>query len=63
MNRGYATFISLSLLSGVFVLAPPYTLPRKSPITGAWGNVTTGIGGTSTTDTISATEAYYRIVN
>src|SRR5207245_6610687 len=35
--------------------SPPYTLQKKSPITGAWGNVTTGISGTSTTDTLTGT--------
>jgi len=43
--------------------AAPYTLQKRSPITGAWGNVTTGIAGTSTTDTVTGTEAYYRIIN
>jgi len=43
--------------------APPYTLQKKSPFTGAWVDVTTGIVGTSTTDTVSGTEAYYQIVD
>ncbi len=40
---------------------PPYTLQRKSPITGGWSDAQTGISGTSATDTISGTQAYYRV--
>ena len=40
---------------------PPYTLQKKSPITGSWGDLQTGISGTSATDTISGTQAYYRV--
>jgi len=43
--------------------APLYTLQKKSPIAGAWNNVTTGISGTSTTDPLSGSQSYYRIVN
>jgi hypothetical protein len=42
--------------------AAPYTLQKKSPVTGGWGNVATGISGTSQTDTISGLEAYYRVL-
>jgi hypothetical protein len=40
----------------------PYTLQKQNPVTGAWGNVTTGIAGTSTTDTIVGTQSYYRVI-
>ena len=40
----------------------PYTLQKKSPISGVWNNVTTGIAGSSTTDTITGTENYYRVL-
>jgi len=40
----------------------PYTLQKKSPITGTWVDAQTGIVGTSTTDTITGTESYYRVV-
>jgi len=44
--------------------AAPYTLQKRSPITGAWGNVATGIGGTSASDTsATGSEAYYRVLN
>ena len=42
--------------------SPPYTLQKRNPITGAWGNVTTGIAGTSTTDTIAGIQSYYRVL-
>jgi hypothetical protein len=42
--------------------AAPYTLQRQTRIGGAWTNVATGITGTTATDTISSTEAYYRVV-
>src|SRR5262249_46940768 len=42
--------------------SPNYTLQKKSPINGTWNIVPTGITGTSTTDTISGTEAYYRVL-
>ena len=40
----------------------PYTLQKKSLITDTWNNVTTGIAGTSTTDTIAGTQSYYRVL-
>ena len=39
----------------------PYTLQRRLVITDAWSNIQTGLTGTSTTDTISGTSAFYRI--
>jgi hypothetical protein len=40
----------------------PYSLRRKSPITGAWATVQTGLSGTSTSYTDSGTAAYYQVV-
>ena len=40
---------------------PPYSIQRKSPLTGSWSTVKSGISGTSTTYTDSATAAYYRV--
>lgn len=40
----------------------PFTLQKKSPIGGNWGNVASGIAGNSTTQTIEPGEAYYRVV-
>jgi hypothetical protein len=40
---------------------PPYTIQKKSPVTGAWSDFQTGISGTSTTDTLSGTQAFYRV--
>jgi hypothetical protein len=39
----------------------PYTLQRRLLISDAWTDIQTGIVGTSTTDTISGTSAFYRI--
>ncbi len=39
----------------------PFTLQRKSPLTGAWSNVQTSLTGGSTTYTDTATDAFYRI--
>jgi hypothetical protein len=41
---------------------PPYTLQKQNPITGAWGNVATGIAGTSSSDTLSGIQSYYRVL-
>jgi hypothetical protein len=39
----------------------PFTLQRRSPLTGAWVNVKTGLAGPSTTYTDTGAQAYYRI--
>jgi len=41
--------------------SPPYSLQRKSPITGAWSTVASGLTGPSTTDSITSSNAFYRI--
>lgn len=40
---------------------PPFSLQRKSPITGAWTPIATGLTGPSTTTPITGTEGYYKI--
>jgi hypothetical protein len=57
INRSGAT-LTINWTGG----SAPYTLQKRSPITGVWGNVATGITGTSTTDTISGLESYYRVL-
>jgi hypothetical protein len=52
------TALTISWTGGV----PPYSLQRKSTITGAWSTVQTGIAAMSTTDTITGTQAYYQVV-
>jgi len=39
----------------------PFTLQRRSPITGAWADVQTGLAGPSTAYTDAGAQAYYRI--
>jgi hypothetical protein len=43
--------------------SPPYSLQRRSPITGAWVTVASGLTGSSTTDTMTSSNAFYRISN
>jgi hypothetical protein len=42
--------------------SPNYSLQRRSPLTGSWSTVQTGITGNSTTYADSATQAYYRVL-
>ncbi|MGA2660358.1 MAG: hypothetical protein ABSH34_22905 [Verrucomicrobiota bacterium] len=39
----------------------PFKLQRRSPLTGAWADVQTGLAGPSTTYTDAGAQAYYRI--
>jgi len=40
----------------------PYSLQRRSPLTGAWGTVQTGIAGNTTTYTDASGPAYYQVL-
>jgi len=42
--------------------APNYSLRRRSPLTGSWSTVQSGITGNSATATDSDTQAYYQVL-